>query len=109
MSELKCRVPKYHSQVWEDSGSRDIGVNDLLYSTDCAKLYSTLSVRVHNMSIQNTPGVHALMESIGTHIYLIGVPNNFLDVIICTHIYRIICQLARVFNNQTLTKIVILT
>ena len=44
-------------------------------------------------------GVHALMESIGTHIYLISISNNFLDVIICTHIYRIICQLARVFNR----------
>ena len=46
-------------------------------------------------------GVHALMESM-VLIYLIGVPNNFLDVIICMHIYRIICQLALVFNNQTI-------
>ena len=41
------------------------------------------------------------MKSIGANIYLIGVANNFLDVIICVCIYRIICQLARVFNNQT--------
>ena len=43
-------------------------------------------------------GVHALMES----IYLLDIPNNFLDVIICVHIYSIICQLAPVFNNRTI-------
>ena len=114
MSELKCGVPKYHSQVWEDSGSGDIGVqssrpiriqDSSIYCTvQTAPNFSTLSVRIDHMSIQNTPslGVHdALMESMA-RIYLICVPNNFLDVIICTHIYRIICQLARVFNNQTI-------
>ena len=41
-----------------------------IYSTDCAKLYSTLSVHIHNKSIQNTPSqvYYALMEIIGKHI-----------------------------------------
>ena len=61
------------------------------------RLHWTLSIRLHIMSTQNTQAYTILMESIGTLIYLIGVPNNFFDVIICTHIYRIICHLAHVF------------
>ena len=115
MSELKCRVPKYHSQVWEDSGSRDIGVkisrpiriqDSLIYCTVqtapnftvlWAYAYTIRAYRIHHhrCTCSNAKHRHA-------YRYLIDVPNNILDVIICTHIYRIICQLARVFNNQTI-------
>ena len=56
--------------------------------------------RTHERTEYASVGVRALMEII--HVYLIGMPNNFRDVIIRVHIYRIICQLARVFNNQTI-------